>query len=219
MKPLHVVARLAGAVCLPQGPIALDALLTWAEAMRQKLPPPTRADECRALPLPIAKSPCGRYWLASFGQYEVEEREVDWTNRRYPVPEAQNMASPKFKRIQITAGLCKSYRIPRERMHLVDDRIDWWCVGDADAVRDLLGLVHYVGKKRLVGLGRVREWAVSECEPWDGFPGLVGGMPTRSLPLDTVGVKTGASRAYARLLPPYWSDAERVDAWVPSWAR
>jgi len=218
VTPLHVVAHLQGGICLPNGPIALDALLTWAEAMRRELPPPATAQDCQDLPLPIARSTCGRYWLASFGAYEPEEHEVDWTNRRFPIAEAQMLAEPKLRRVNMSAGACKSYRLPRERMHLRGDRIDWWAIGDADGVRELLMYVGYLGKRRGVGLGRVREWRVGPCESWgEGFPVVRDGYPTRALPLDVSGIADDAERAMHAILPPYWAHTRRVEAWVPSW--
>lgn len=215
MTPIRVEARLTGGICLPGGPIALDALLMWAESQRRALPPPASASDCTEMEIPLAKSACGRVWLASFGAYEIDEREVDWTNRRFPLPEAQEMGDKSMRRVMLSAGPSKSYRLPRERLHLVDDRIAWWAVGDADAVRDLLGEVSYLGKRRAVGLGKVLGWTVELCEAWDGFPVLRDGHPLRSLPLDWPGVSSEAERAYAVLRPPYWDNASRVEAYVP----
>lgn len=215
MTPLRVQARLLGAICLPNGPLALDGLLTWAEASRRGLPPPANAGDCTSLPIPLAQE--RGIWLASFGAYEVDEREGDWTNRRFPLPEAQDMGDVKMRRVMLSAGPSKSYRLPRERLHLTDDIVTWWAIGDADPVRDLLGEVNYLGKRRAVGLGKVREWIVEPCDSWEGFPVLRDGMPLRSLPLDWPSVSVDAERAYAVLQPPYWDNARRVEAMVPSW--
>lgn len=213
MTPLRVEARLLGGICLPNGPLALDALLTWVEAQRRELPPPASAGDCTDLPIPLAQE--RGIWLASFGVCELEESERDWTNRRFPLPEAQDLGGPKLKRVMLSAGPSKSYRLPRERMHLVDDRIAWWALGEADAVRSMLAEVNYLGKRRGVGLGKVRQWTVESCGSWEGFPVLRDGAPLRSLPLDWPGVSSDAERAYAVLRPPYWDNARRVEAYVP----
>lgn len=213
MTPLRVEARLLGAICLPNGPLALDALLTWVEAQRRELPPPASAGDCTDLPIPLAQD--RGVWLASFGTYELEESERDWTNRRFPLPEAQDLGGAKLKRVMLSAGPSKSYRLPRERMHLVDDRVTWWAVGDAGAVRGMLAEASYLGKRRGVGLGKVRQWSVEPCERWEGFPVLMDGAPLRSLPLDWPGVSPESERAYAVLRPPYWDNAKRVEAYVP----
>lgn len=215
MISLRVDALLAGGICLPNGPLALDALLTYAMAQRDGLDPPRSAEECRDLPIPLAE--LDGIWMASFSAYEVETREAEYTNRRFPLSEAQDMGERRLKRVQLTAGPSKSYRLPRERMHMRDDRMTWWALGDIEAVRNLLlEWVPYLGKRRGVGLGRVREWAVTPCEPWEGFPVLRGGAPTRPLPLSWPGVDwTIADRAVCALRPPYWAHHRREECAVP----
>lgn len=216
MTPLRIEAHVPMGVCLPAHPIALDALLMAAVGLRDGLPPPANPSECQDLPIPIARE--RGVYMASWGHHEVDMREGDWTNRRFPVSEAQDLGSERFKRIQLGAGPTKSYRIPRERLYLRGERMTWWAVGDAAGVRELLGWIHYVGKRRAVGLGRVHAWTVEEVEPWgDGFPVLRDGMPTRSLPIDWPGIGADAERAYVTPTPPYWDHARRVACAVPSW--
>lgn len=216
MTPLRVTAHLAGDICLPNGPPALDSLLVYAEALRQELPPPATIDDCTDLPIPVERSACGRYYLASFGHFEAECHSSDFTNRRFPIAEAQLLAGPKLRRIQLSGGPSKSYRLPRVRTHLVGDRMDWWAIGDVDGVRGLLDLVSYLAKRRGVGLGRVRRWEVEPCASWgEGFPILRDGYPTRTLPIDVPGVREDAERAYATVAPPYWAHVRRVEAYVP----
>lgn len=215
MIPIRVEARLAGAICLPEGPIALDSLLMAAVALRDGLEPPASPAECREIEIPIEQD--RGVYLASSGVYAVDRREGAFTNQRFPLSEAQDMGGPRLRRIQITAGKTKSYRLPREHLHLVDDRVTWFAIGDADAVRLLVAWLPYLGRKRAVGLGRVREWAVIICEAWDGFPVLRDGYPLRALPLDWPGLAPDAERAYAVPSPPYWDHARRVECAVPSW--
>lgn len=204
MTPLSVTAHMRGPVCLPNGPIALDALLASAVCTRDGLEPALTASECTPIGIPVAMEPGGRFHLASVSHGAFEEREGRWVNRRFPVPEAQAMGDARLRRIQITAGACKSYRLPLEVQHLAGDVLRWWCLGDVDVIRQLLDLVGYVGKKRSVGLGRVVRWDVSECEAWDGFPVLRDGYPLRPLPVDWPGLSVSAERAYRVMTYPYW---------------
>jgi CRISPR type IV-associated protein Csf3 len=125
-----------------------------------------------------------------------------------------------LRHIRINAGPCKSYRIPLETRHLEEDRLTWWCVGDASAIRDLLGWITYLGKKRSVGLGKVRRWTVEPCvPPWgDGFPVVRDGQPMRSLPPDWPGLADDVERAY-RVLGcvdgPYWDKTREEICAVP----
>lgn len=213
MIPLRITATLSGAICLPEGPIALDSLLMAAVALRDGLDPPASPAECRELEIPIAME--RGIYLASSGVYSVDQREGSYTNQRFPLSEAQDMASPKFRRIQITAGKTKSYRLPREHLHLRDDRVTWFAIGDADAVRSLLVWLPYLGRKRAVGLGKVRAWDVAPCAPWEGFPVLRDGYPLRTLPLDWPGLRGDVEQAYAVPTPPYWDHARRALCAVP----
>lgn len=211
-----MTATLVGAIALPPRPIALDALLAAAVVVRDQVPPAMHAGEVVPIEVPLARDPRGRFHLASVASYEAEVREARHVTRRPVVEEAQAMGDPKRKRMQISAGPDKAYRFPLETAHLVDDRLDWWCVGDAREIEELLGLVGHLGKKRSVGLGRVREWRVTECEPWgDGFPVVMDERPLRPLPLDWPGVHPGSARAFACLTYPYWLREREVEAWVP----
>lgn len=213
MTPLRITATLSGAICLPEGPIALDSLLMAAVALRDGLDPPASPAECRELDIPIARE--RGVYLASSGIFEVDQREHSYTNQRYPLSEAQDMGGPRLRRIQITAGKTKSYRLPREHLHLVDDRITWFAVGLPVEVELLLAWLPYLGRKRAVGLGKVRSWDVAPCAPWDGFPVLRDGYPLRALPLDWPGLAGDAEQAYAVPTPPYWDHARRTLCAVP----
>lgn len=215
MTPLRITATLHGAICLPGSAIALDALLMAAEAQRRGLDPPATPADCVEIEIPIAKD--RGIYLASSGTYEVEQREGTYTNRRFPIEEAQAMGHARFKRIQLGAGPTKSYRIPREHMHLVGDRMTWFAIGSAAGVEALLPWVPYLGRRRAVGLGRVRDWAVEPGDTWDGFPVLRHGLPLRPLPVDWPGLAEDAERAYVVPSPPYWDHARRQECAVPSW--
>jgi CRISPR type IV-associated protein Csf3 len=204
MEPLSITATLAGPVCIPDHAIALDALLGAAVCVRDQIPPATTAADCVPLAIPIERSPCGRFYLASVGSFEAEQYELRYVTKRAPIEQYQALGDDRIKTVRITAGANKSYRIPRECVHLVDDQITWWCRGDGPDIRALLEIVHHLGKKRSVGLGRVVRWQVYPCEAWPGFPVLRDGCPLRTLPADYPGVSEAAERSYAVLSPPYW---------------
>lgn len=203
-SPLAIVARLGGALSLPSGPLALDALLASAVALRDDLPP---VSVVGVLPIeiPIQREPAGRFHFASFSESAAEEHELRWLNRRFPLAEAQALGNSKLKRVNLQGGPCKSFRTPIETTHLLDDTIRWWCLGEEVEIRALLGLVTHLGKRRGVGLGRVVEWTVSPCEPWPGFPVVRDGSPLRPLPLDWPGIEEPEAYAgVACLTYPYW---------------
>lgn len=209
-RPLRVTAHLRGPVCMPEGHVALDALLAWAVYQVGGAPPPVTGGAVDEVEIPIVREPMGRFHMCSFSVGQVDARERQWTNRRFPLAEAQALAGPKLRRVQIDLGRQKTVRRPREVVHLVDDRLDWWCVGDADRIRALLGIVGHVGARRGVGLGTVGRWDVVEVTPWDeGFPVLLDGQPLRPLPLDWPGLPDDIYARRAVLTFPYWHDAAR----------
>lgn len=204
MEPLHVVARVPGPIALPGGPIALDALLCAAVARRDGLP--QIEDAFVPIQIPVELAPGGRFHLASFSESSFVAHDRHWLNRRFPVAEAQAMGNKKLRRIALSTGPCKSYRIPLEVGYLAGERIDWWCIGDAAEIRSLLSMVTHLGKKRSVGKGEVASWTVEPCEPWPGFPVLRDGRPLRSLPLGWPGIGEHdvAHRVLGCAEGPYW---------------
>lgn len=217
MRPLCVRAVLAGPVALPGGSLALDGLLAAKVAEETGLPPPS-VHGVQQVEVPLAKAPGGRFHLASFASFRWEVHEARWVNRRFPVPEAQALAGPKLRRITLSSGPCKSYRLPLEVGHVEADTLTWWCTGDAGEVQRLLALVTHLGKRRAVGHGRVREWLVEECQPWgEGFPVVRDGHPMRPLPPDWPGLSAQVELAYATLSFPYWLRHREEVCAVPRW--
>ena len=206
MEPLHVTAEIVGSIALPNGPLALDGLLAWAVAQQLNLPPPS-IGPLVPIEIPVEREAGGRFHLCSFSVSETELHANRWVNRRFPLAEAQLLGNEKLKRVQITAGPCKSYRLPMETQHLVNDRLDWWCIGERDPIEELLGLVGYLGKKRGVGLGRVRRWTVEPCESWgEGFPVVRDRRALRTLPPDWPGL--AEPDLHLKVLSyPYWEHA------------
>lgn len=224
MKPLHIVAHLSGPVRLPHGWLALDSLLGAAVCVREGIPPALTGEPLTDLTpwlsRALARSECGRLWLASFSVGEPEQAEKRWVTKRPPIAEAQSMGSDRVRSINIGAGPMKAIRRPAEATHMRGDRLDWFAVGDAAEVRDLLSFVPACGSKRNAGDGGVRRWSVDEVEPWSpGFPCVLAGLPLRPLPLDWPGVdQTKATVETMALSPPYWphDPAARVDVLVPA---
>ena len=206
-------------MCFTSMPPALDGLLAWAVAARDGLNAGLPASEMVPIEIPVAREPAGRFHLATIGLCEAETTGLrDFTNRRFPIPEAQDMAISKFKRIDISAGAQKSYRLPRERVHFVDDLVTFFCVGDAEQIDALLGFVDYLGKRRAVGLGRILRWEIDACDPWEGgFPVVLNGRPLRPLPRDWPALAPDVDVAFATITYPYWDRQKETELAVPSW--
>lgn len=215
MTPLCVEAKLSRSIVLGR-PIHLDGLLGHAIVTTEDIPRAAHAGECVPLEIPLAEE--RGVYLASAAEYAVEEHELGWVNKRFPLDMAQQLGAPSLKSIQITAGINKSYRLPLDVSHLERDEIVWWCIGDRERIAALLEVVAYLGGKRRFGFGEVKRWTVEPCEPWgDGFPVLRDGRPTRNLPADWPGLAEDVEREYAVTRPPYWDRSAAVLAAVPTW--
>jgi hypothetical protein len=202
MTNLRVTARLGAApICQPYGGCQLDTLLAYAVVMRDGLPP--RPEVLQPIEVPLGRDAQDRFYLCSVAQFKVETRQLGYTNRRFPVEEAQMFGNDKLKRINVAAGAQKSYRLPREEQYLVDDSLTWFCVGEAKSVSDLLAWIGYIGKRRGVGLGRVEKWVVDECDGWQGFPVLdKTGFPLRPIPQGYPGANPSSNIALVTIADP-----------------
>lgn len=205
MTPLRVEALLDGPlVSSSVWGLHLDGLLAAAVAKRDQVPAAFTREELLLIEVPVAREPGGRFHLASASLGRLEVIETKWCQRRFPLAEAMVFGDIGHK-INLSAGAQKNFRYPMEIGYLEEDRLRWYCVGDAGEVRGLLRYVHHLGKKRNVGLGRVRTWRVEECEAWDGFPVLgPGGEALRHLPPDWPSLKVHVLR-YGTLTYPYWA--------------
>ena len=203
MVPLRVQAKIQGAIAMPYGPIALDALLAAQVCIRDNIIPCTSVAEVKPIEIPVMREPKGRFHLASCSVAVVEKHKNRFMNRRFPIEEAQMFGDKTVRRLNISGGPAKSYRLPIDTVYLVDDTLTWWCIGAEAEVQALMSLCLGLGKKRSVGLGTVRQWLVEPCTPWDnGFPVVLDGKPLRNLPLDWPGL-VDPDVGYGNLTYPY----------------
>lgn len=203
MKPMMIIAKINGGICMPYNPLAIDALLAYSVALRDHLPPCSTPYEVMPIEIPLKREPEGRFHLCSQAVFDVECLENRYKNKRPVIAEAQNMGKT-IKRIQISAGHSKGFRIPYEVLYLTEDTIRWWAIGDTEEVLKLLSFITHIGKHRNVGLGKVRDWSVEECEPWDnGFPVILDGKPLRTLPEDWPGLSGNVRKELSTITYPY----------------
>ena len=212
MTPLRVHAAVSGPIFLPEGAPRLDALLAF-QVCREQGRLCFDASQAEPVDIPLQLEPQGRFHLCSEGQYTEVASELQYTIRRPAIEVMQRFAALKLRRIRITAGANKAYRMPRSVSYL-EDGITWWCIGDRSAVTRLLAAVMHLGKRRGVGLGVVDRWTVEPCEPWEGFPVLRDGVPLRTLPVDWPGVSQ-ARCGFDKLTYPYWDMSKEEPCLLP----
>ena len=214
MTPLRITAHLAGPLMRPSGgTIMLDSLLMSVVARQMNLPPPATDHEPVDIPIPVARDERTGLHLCTDALAQVDAYEVRYLRRRFPVPEAIAFGDRgRPVNVNPSGGLTKSTNRPDEMVHPERGIVRWYALGDADAVRELLGFVTHLGKMRGHGHGEVLRWQVEPCSTWEGFPVLYQGRPLRALPLDWPGLDARAQRDYRVLRPPYyWRAPERTE--------
>jgi hypothetical protein len=213
IAPMLVTARLEWSVVLNDPPM-LDSLLAWVYAARAGLLAPVGPEQTLPIAVPLAEQDGIR--LASQGIVgEASAYETRHKHRRAPWQEYARMGAAKIRRCDMSVGPDKSYRRPYVVTMPAGDVIHWYALGDLDMVRALLVDVRHVGKHRGTGKGRVREWRVEPCEPWDGFPVLRDGQPLRPLPKDWPGLAVDARVGFRVLTPPYFQREREQECVIP----
>ena len=132
MIPIRIIADMMSRTVVSDDGLHLDSLLMAAVAKRDGLPPllsQRQAIDAEPLQIPIALSPCGRYYLATSALGYVEARENRYINRRFPLHESIALGDESFKRVMLSSGACKGFRVPVESSHV--DRWTWYAVGDS----------------------------------------------------------------------------------------
>lgn len=213
--PLRITARLMGPIVVSDPPVHLDALLTMAVAKREGRPPVCAPiDVLRAMredpiDLPLARSSCRRFYLATRMLGEPEAHQLRHVQRRFPV--TQVIARGSAERLTRSAGEHKDFRAAIQVAHVTEPT--WYAIGNEGAVRELLAWITGLGRRRAVGHGAVISWAVEPCEPWSAsFPVLdVEGRPLRNVPLDVPGLADGVDVRIGRVAPPYWLQVDEEE--------
>ncbi|WP_281015968.1 hypothetical protein [Minwuia sp. IMCC3077] len=92
-------------------------------------------------------------------------------------------------------------------------QVCWHCIGDLDAIADLLGDARFIGKKRTAGFGEVAGWDYSESD-LDGVADQEG-RPLRPVPADMFAGDRSLPVQDAAWKPAYWDPANRAPCFAP----
>lgn len=185
MIPLRITATMREPVVYAGDGMHLDGIVAFgvfrslSRSESQALPP-ISGPWAQDLDLPLAK------WTAESTGHQAHPNMLDddgkiwgwcasavhaeWLeSHRHHVrkmPDTGAMATwAKDKSVNTAGGQLKACNIPYAARSA--HRLVWYCVGDASALRLVLGHVRSVGKLGNHGMGRVMDWAVEECgEDW-----------------------------------------------------
>lgn len=213
-EPLVVSCRLAGDFVM-RVPTMLDGLLAAVVAMRERLPHPSSAEECKDIPVPITEA--GGIRLCSAAMFEIEQTFGAFRTRRPPIDEYCHFGK-RGGSVSIASGPDKLYMMEYDYQFAVGDAVTWFALGDPEGIRELLYDVFYLGKHRSVGRGRIIDgsWKVEPCVPWGKeFPVARNGSPLRPLPLCWLGINKASRTGYSTLQPPYWLHSREEPCFLP----
>ena len=209
MEPMRIRAYLLdGRVAATEPYLPLDSILA-AEWARKNYPEefynppkPGQNEGWIIADLPFEKRGQGNrwYWACSFNQTRpVKEYIMHWNRRFDDQFEKYIDFQGKRGKVDSSSGRYKAYRMPLTV--LLFPYLEWFAVGDIEAVRELCQGVAAIGKKPSQGLGFVKEW---EVMPWHEDWSEIGpdGKLMRALYELPRGGKA-IMRQYG-MRPPYW---------------
>lgn len=204
MQPMRVRAYLLdGRIAGTEPFFPLDSILA-AEWIRRQLPdkfynppPPGSKQGWIESDLPLERRGQGDKWYyaCSFNQTRPLREYTHYWHRRFDdVYERHIDLKGHRGKVKETRGQYKAYRTALNIMLL--PCLEWYAVGDIEAVRELCSEITAVGKKQSQGFGLVERW---EIMPWPQDWSEVGpnGRLMRAVPKDS-------GTAYWGVRPPYW---------------
>lgn len=218
MQALKIECRVANAWSPPDLGVHLDGLIAWAlvEQARKSGQVITDYDEILSdLPLSRHEFPNGEWvWQASqlvpVDMYGVERRML---TGRTPANEMFNLVAKGV--VSSKGGKWDGSRGPEKnnQVFYTTERIGGlkgWCIGDADALADLLDEVRAVGTRTRIGMGALipfeddKFWRITPCDDAATLWSL------RNLP-DLQGVPDLSRYAdIGTYRPPYWRGSASI---------
>lgn len=226
MQPLKITAHMQdGRVAGTEPWFPLDSILA-AEWMRRHHPEAYYNASSHMLKemitpeLPFARRGAGDlwYWACSFNTAPpLHEYIMHWHKRFDDQLEQYIDFKGKRGRVDIKSSKFKAYRMPM--VIQLFDRLEWYAVGDPDAVLDLCRGVTHIGKKSSQGMGAVDWWEVG---PWpEDWSEAQGDKLTRAVPVE-LGMPEGIGQARVAtygIRPPYWHSDHRALCYMPEVGR
>ena len=159
---------------------------------------------------------------ASFVASLRPEHTPEW--RELIRPNNSNPNAPPIERAGEGGGRLNDLKIglarQREAGNIINgymsrfvQAVEWYGVGHADLVLEVLKDISFIGKKRSAGYGEVSGWEVLEGE-LDGVEGYLG-EPLRPVPVERWSAGGSWVPVEAAWKAPYWDVRSRTKCFVP----
>ena len=220
-EPLKVTVHLRTPVVADQW-LPLDAILLYQVSRErlgvQQATLPGGEPASKGLTMPLLKLHNGEpiwYYACSWAQPQpwwLAEAKDHW-NKRFDGQFAHLVDfQGRRGKVIIEQGRYKAYHMPV--FYRVAMKIDWYCIGDKERIRDLLSIVTHLGKKRVQGWGRVIAWEVDSWpHDWSVWR---DGQLTRGVPPQDVEGKGAFNLLHYGLRPSYYRSKNQMLLAMPS---
>lgn len=169
MQPLCVTFQFANLVSTSDQPLHLDGLLAWSSVEQAR-----RAGEtdlaAAAARLPLAREGEPAVWCASALEFSYRSppafrtlvRKTDVDDYADAITKGRIKLAKSRDQIPTGSGRYRNYLVSYTVRQA--DHAKAWCIGDADAVRDLLSEVRHVGRLGRMGYGLITAVSVEPDE-------------------------------------------------------
>ena len=212
--PLKVTAKLAdGKLYSNDGIVMLDGILygAWFHKHHPEVMQSgeyTRSEReighhggDRYIGLPLRQLP-GNRWAASMGVYTQLSQMIEYEGDRIDF----------FATDSTNMGRYRASGTPSVIRMVKDGLIDFYCVGNKDAILDLLAHIPAIGKSPLVGA--VSEWTATEIEVDCSFTHPQYGL-MRPTPVEDIHLDGYAIMDYG-IKPPYHKPKNKRKCYIPN---
>lgn len=221
MEPLRIEFQLSGPWCPPQGGVHLDGLVAWAvkeEALRNLSAGAQTDYETIISDLPFEKYEHDNGWcwkaskLAVIG-YQFQERR--YLTAKTPATDmalaiANGVVEEKGgSYIDTVRGLGKNAALYYTLEHA--QGFQAYCIGDYDALHELLQEIHAIGVKTRLGHGSLRPFNDGHLFRITRDPAAQENWKRRNAPARLV---EDMIPAVGSMRPPYWQS--KGYCWVPA---
>jgi len=211
MTPLRIHWKMLTPAILSDQPLHFDSLLAWAAAMRAEDDLYPIQDAIDDLPLQKDVRDSGWVWKASHLEfkhllctqpmvyYRAQDPELIADEKR----EIGGVDYGRKRVIDPNKGSNKRCVIYASMRYVSE--AEAWCIGDKDAIKDLLSDIDNLGKLARLDYGRVLSVSVNEDKRAFEF------WKRRTLPWP----EPEYARTVSVCTPPYWDRRKQTECWVP----
>lgn len=222
MINLQIIAHMATPlVAYDDWSPSLDALIEYQLLDHLGLiePNPTEASVLKNLPILFEQMPIARkmlndewYWAVSSPHYIENHQQTTQFVKRPDMKEPHLDLRGKRGKFSSSEGHFKAYKLPRYDREM--QTIHWFCVGNANGIRDLILGVTHLGKKRSQGCGQVHKWEVLDFEhDWHLWR---GDSLARPMPVNMIEPPQAINMMQWGWRPPTWLAANKSMCYMPT---